>query len=255
MTAGFVSSAFGYCANKARSYPYITLSAGTISGIVSGAISNIANSFSFFSHSIQDCRDFSSTTMFGPISNWREKQFKGYLVPFFPLPLIALTSLFAIGNAFKKEVNVPRTAMSVAKKMTGNLYKMTVSPLLRNISANLIAFTLRGLFQDEFGKRFGIDVSGHAVLHFVYLAYIYNSLVSLSEVVSSNQAVLALIPLALLSFTEVAWMYNTTANCHSVADVVTGLAFGSLATLAVDKVAVPSVIWGCRRIWNCLSRQ
>ncbi len=213
---------------------------GTAVGFAAGTISSLINYKSLNHRSKRDCWDYDNWPVLGPMNTWREKQFRSHSISMFFIASV----LFAAYNGLKKnEENELRTPFKVLLKSEVNFWSLCVSPYFNGESAFILVMIIRQCIKIPAEDKFDIDVSGHACIHLVNLFTKLAILETIQKMGASSKInAIFLGVLGAGAFVEIPWTFNTTANCHSILDVVTAAAIASISHFFVNKCLSPLML-------------
>ncbi|MBU6447045.1 MAG: hypothetical protein KGQ49_06575 [Verrucomicrobia bacterium] len=97
-----------------------------------------------------------------------------------------------------------------------------------------------------------VDTSGHVLIQMGYHIYNMKYLQALGKTGTPTQIKTLMAVHACWAATDAVWMFNTSAFCHSVADVVAAVACTSVvfAGVVACECLCKAVVGGCRAIAN-----
>lgn len=198
---------------------------GTIGGIVMGAAVNLWESRSIFFKN--PCYAHALHPVFKAINNIREDQHSGPIFsstfPVYTYPAIC----FTIWN-LRKEKN--EESRKIAEQRLNDIFvKALCIGALRTGIAGIVRFHTQSLLDQR-----DVDVSGHAINQTLMTIHAVNSLQAFSSIGTPFQKKCYSYILLALSLTDAVWMYNTTANCHSVIEVAAGVSIAAFAFFAIQ---------------------
>jgi hypothetical protein len=231
--------------SKACSHLWVT--AGTLTGLILGGSANLIATGSIFEKDKRRCENnpFGGITPLIAINALRESQLElaredDLLIPIHPvLPFIYLVPLFAfaIWNTIPEKNSISekgwKKVASVANRGWKQLSKNVIIP-----AAYSSIMAIGGLLVREYvfnhSNNQVLDISGHVILQIAQNLCVMKSLQGLEETGSLLQARTIKIFHAAVAITDGVWMFNTSANCHSVADAVVGLACNCLTYFGIE---------------------
>jgi len=197
---------------------------GTICGIVVGAAVNFWENRSIFRQN--SCYANALPSALKVINDFREDQRKGPLFsstfPIYTYPAICFTAW----NLYKQKNEESR---KIAERQ---LYDIFVRTLINGVARTGVANVIRYTSQVYIDPRI-VDISGHAMNQTLMTIHAVNSMQTFSKIGTPFQQKCNAMILLILSVGDLAWMYNTTRNCHSIIDVAAGVAVATLAFFAV----------------------
>lgn len=214
--------------------------AGAIGGIIAGAAANLWKSGSLFENDLRTCRNpFNGFDPFILINNFRESDLKfinhNPLAPtpfnwIYPTVHIVPMLGYSIWNIYKQKTD-EKGSQSFAERGWSQISKNVMYPALHTTLLTIPSLIIRALF---LSRTMTIDVSGHAIVQGALTIHAINSLQAIAETGTSNQKKLHSIICAIVALSDAIWMYNTTASCHSVADVACGIVNVSLVHFGIQ---------------------
>lgn len=226
-----------------KDYRWVT--AGSIGGIITGTAVNLLRGGSIFKSGIENCLSNSEgIEPFTSINRFREHHFRSmpaistrWTLPFpvsvYMIPLIGFTLWNTIPAKDSAEWDIKSFAKrgwhqvsnNIIYPLASNEMEILLSQLIRDVSSLILC----SLNLDNY-----IDISGHVVSQVSLTIFGINSLAAIAKTGTSNQKKLYSIMLGIVAVTDGIFMHFTAANCHSVADVVSGVAVVGLAHLGIQ---------------------
>lgn len=183
-------------------------------GSLIGAIAGGASKWFYQSLNVRNlwkCTAFNYLPIVGSFNKWREWQFKIVTAS----PLISMAAIGLLGLAKKDLTQI-----------------LILLPLF-------LAFHAADLIRSQLETfpfiRQHVDISGHALNHCMFLALQMEGLNAISKWGTKEQLRNITLLVGALSLTEVPWVYNTVANCHSIADILVGCALPILSSFTIHK--------------------
>jgi hypothetical protein len=226
---------------------YLITFGGCAAGFVLGSLDNICKTKSLFlkcnksdqprflyrpfkcfeEHRNKVVNEQFKTTDFASITAFQFKLWN----PFIPYENIIPLLIVGIWNMYVTAQQPEATAKNILWHGSSYLFRVIISPVIEHAVLTEIIFLI-----NEFSKKFilsktGIDVSDHAILQTLSATYKFNCLTALEA--EKINSIFYKVTAAVCSFSDLLGAYNTTANYHSVIDVLAGFA------LAIGTVHLP----------------
>lgn len=215
---------------------------GVVGGTILGGIANVWKTGSLFSKDPAGCLDpfngFQPLAVINQVRNQALMPFAGYSATdvlfnrFFPMVYIAPVIGFNLWNLMRDRNQVHSKNQSFISNEWERVSRSVFYPLLDNISLIGLSNLTR-----RFYKKIGspeVDTSGHVMVQGGLTIFAMNMLSKVSETGTESQKKLFTIICAIVACTDGIFMYNTTASCHSIADVVAGVAVVAVGYLGVQ---------------------
>ncbi|MBS0629484.1 MAG: hypothetical protein JSS30_04580 [Verrucomicrobia bacterium] len=206
----------------------ILIGGGSLAGLTAGAAVNYLRSGSLFSSNPADCAlPFNGNTQLQTVNSIRQKLSAS---PYFFFPLLPLIhtvpmAFFALWNTIRP-THSDRPLLSRGWE---NLTKLVLNPILHQNLLYFGIFSIVSLY-----SKLNKWVAPNVVLHSMNLLYAYKSQEGLQTVGRPAQKkIYTLLNLA-IAVTDAVWLYNTAANCHSVSEVVSGIALAAAGIFALE---------------------
>lgn len=213
----------------AKSQPLTSVAVVMSANYAIGMIANYTTTNSVLEKMPVNCATFGDTPLIGAVNDWRQQIYDCRIYNYLPLQMIPPT-IVAIENGFRNEDNEQRTVGHVLQKITNNLFKVTLRPLLIHLGAMASDKILRRYLNRITVK---LDASGHAAFYVIYFNLLSNVSKALFPIATPFQIKLLAGGLTALTIFELPWVYNTASACHSIADVIVGAVSGAtLSTLS-----------------------
>jgi hypothetical protein len=223
---------------------YGWVGAGLAGGVITGAIVNFSNTGSLLEKGSNESENFfNNFSSLISIHDFREDDLKFLRSknPFAPTlfswfyPMVHVIPMlgYSIYNIYTQKSSDEQDIKAFAKRCWFQISKNVIYPSLH--TSLLSAFSL--CFRDYliFTRNFPKDIrpSGHAIVQQALVIHAINSLESIEKIGSLNQKKLHSTVCAIISVSDAIWLYNTTANRHSIVDVISGLALATIGHLAL----------------------
>lgn len=228
--------------NIIKDYGWVGL--GSLCGLLAGSVSNLLQTKSIIKRpekpigfgSPEYCKR-------NKINTFRERGMMGGLTPGFNamalVPVAGCVAWNILAGGFR---NLPT-------RICSETYSHLISPVLTTVSSLLIGKGIRSIWEKNFPKSSGLDISGHAIVQTACTIQMMHTLKSFADHGHSIQQAAIGSLVGAFSITDAVFMYNTVAYTHSIADVVAGIALPILGYLGVQTTAqaiesVSSIIFG-----------
>lgn len=214
------------------------VAAGAFGGAVLGAGAHLWRTGSLLDGSGDCPRKGFYTGLLPGINQFREMDLRADRFPLF-LPgmspvLVIPSAIFSIWNAAKPGGQPEPGVKGFFKRCWSQLSSNVVYPSLHASIAGFSTAWLRFKALDGIGRSMGLDISGHAILQTALSINIAQALGAIRENGGPRQRRALSLLAGTIALTDAVWMYNTTAHCHSVGDVATGMALSILAHFGVS---------------------
>ncbi|MCX6988513.1 MAG: hypothetical protein NTZ52_03275 [Chlamydiae bacterium] len=207
---------------------------GTFSGMMLGCAANVWNNKSLFLFDKTSCNSpFNGFTPFAIINAFRENDFQsmrregvqGFIKPtpfniIYPLIHVLPSLSFLLWNSVKEKKDNETNLQSLKKLF----YKLTSNLIYPSFHSASLFFTslLVSEYTEPHFRKLNIDMSGHAWYQISLTIHAINSLKGVHEHGTIKQRKIYALLNTAVAITDAVWAYNTAANCHSVADIVSG---------------------------------
>lgn len=218
--------------------------AGTVGGLFAGSAANLLKSGSLFTHDNTACAaPFDRLFPLDIINNLRESDYKtiksrGVMTPtpfnlLYPGIHVAASLGCIVLNTIGEVRSGKDNLVDLGKKIGGRVATGVIYPTLHS-SMLFLGSILAKIYIRPILAQYGIDVSGHAWYQISLAIHSANCLqeVLVNGTPKQKKAYLALVGAVAMS--DAVWSYNSAANCHSVADIVSGVALVTLAHVGLS---------------------
>jgi len=155
---------------------------------------------------------------------------RAVISPFYPLIYLAPLFACAVWNTANQKKSSDKTIASLGWQ---HLSKDVLIPGIYSALVTGGGFVAREYIFGH-SNRQALDASGHVICQIAQNICVMKSLQALEETGTSLQKKTFIMLIAALAVTDGIWMYNTAANCHSVADVIAGLACSVIAYAGIE---------------------
>lgn len=203
--------------------------AGSIFGNICGLATNLFRNASLFKNDFVSCKaPFHGIQPLVVINNYREsrKNIVSWIKPkpfHLVFPLIHLVPSLGF-NAYNAICAHKQNKASISlKNRVAVMVKSTIVPAAHSLFL-LFGFATVRVLLDEQTSRLGIDISGHIQVQCILGSHALHAAENMSDSATPSQIKMYSIAFLVCSVTDAIWAYNTAANCHSIADIVTGIA-------------------------------
>jgi hypothetical protein len=234
------------------------VAAGAVAGIVAGAASNIARTGSLLGYT-GTCSSWSHQEGLLQELNWlREHDLKSREFPLFTpgfTPFLLVPSVIcSIWNTLKPGRHAGSKGKGLLERLWSQLSSNVLYPSVHSFTTVGGTLFLRFCLWNRQFKKLGVDVSGHAAIQTAMSLNIAQTIQAIGQQGTGMQKRGFSLLASAIAVTDAVWMYNTTANCHSVADVVSAVAL--VAIVHISLLGVESVIAkGCAQAKSAFAKR
>jgi len=212
----------------------IWIGAGSLIGLTLGSTYNLMNTGSFFGRDANICKNpFGSLNPLLVINNFRENEYLvtrkehslGLINPL--CPLIYLVPIFA--NAVLDTAIQKKSFKESFETIISQAIKIVATPIFYSMSMAAVGLIAKGLMSASLNifSNSALDTAGHVIFQMIQHLCILKALQGYET--SSLQKKMFTILHVSVAVTDGIWMFNTASGCHSVADVIAGIACIALA--------------------------
>lgn len=211
--------------------------AGLCIGYACGMAVNVWNNRAIF-HQNND--RFKSLGIFDSLNRMREKEFHDKLAypnlslfsPLIPAEHLIPMYVFTAWNIGTFVISPGQTFKTVSIFALRQVIENIVFPNILSVGVIQGGFYIRSCSKGKCVNA-NVDVSGHAIAQSALVIRAIYGLQALSAVGTAMQVRSYSIIVGLISVTDSVWGYHTAANCHSVADMVTGVACAAIPFMGI----------------------
>lgn len=244
--------------DKSHAYiPYV----GVVLGTGLGSLSNLCKNASFFT---KDCIEKSKhgKTFFGSgptcaagpygtsilttINKVKQKEISTFALatPFIPLivPTVELISKSITQRDQKKPFyisiphNIGKELVQIPISRIAHQSALVIGSLVMNTGLTLLSRSPASPMHAFHDNGSNFDVSGHVILKIALSTCLVNSLESARKTAGKTQALAWAAFAAGVAASDAVMMYNTGENCHTVAEVLAGVAAAGIVHVAASKI-------------------
>jgi hypothetical protein len=210
---------------------------GSATGLAIGGAYNLIATASVFGKDTYACKvnPFGDFSVLSDINDFREHQGRTSIPLIFPIcPLIYAAPLLLCStwNTVAQSERCSKIFSQTWKHMT----KDVVLPIGYNILTAMGGFMAREGIIHYRHVIPQLDTSGHVILQIAQNIFVLKSFQALKDTGTPFQQKTFAILHCAVAVTDGIWMFNTAANCHSVADVVAGVVCTSSAFAGIEGV-------------------
>ena len=224
------------------------IAAGSLTGLVVGGVINVIKTGSIFGNDKRACvnNQFGGFHIFGKINSFRENQLSesraklvdmviplNLINPLLPFIYLAPMFTYAIWNTVTQKKDAEKWMKKIFIQGCEHLYKDVVIPGMYATFLSVGGMVAREYIFDPLNQQ-KLDVSGHVILQIAQNLCAMKALQALKETGTSLQKKTFIMLNIAVAVTDGIWMYNTAAHCHSVADVIAGLACSAVAYAGIE---------------------